>query len=293
MERTQLGVAAAWGLVPAALLLAVSFVEPVFWPRYAILSLPGLCLLVALAADCLWESRRGRAAAAGCLAAIAALAVLAAVRQVHEVQENWRPVAAWPRAARAPGQPTILDNALVLPSLGYYDPAFRAHDDLVVQEWHDEPLPAGFVGFKDRAGYGSVPNGPPSAAAFACLARRGDGTVWMVVAEVDEDLQSDPRDGAAVAWAREHCRVEVRESTARGRCVPLGVRARCRAEHDGRGYDRSAGGAAPSSYTRRQGKESEACSNRSWLAPTAPRQPVRRCARRPTWPARWGRRSRL
>jgi|HubBroStandDraft_6_1064221.scaffolds.fasta_scaffold04845_6 mannosyltransferase len=213
-ERSRLGVAAAWGLVPAALLLAVSLVEPVFWPRYAILSLPGLCLLVALAADCLWESRWGRVAAASCLAAIAALAMFAAVRQVREVQENWRPVAAWLRAARAPGQPTIVDNALVLPSLGYYDPAFRAHDgDLIVQEWHDEPLPGGFVGFKDRTGYGSVPNGPPPAATFARLARRGDGTVWMVVAEVDEDLQSDPRDGAAVAWAREHCRVQVREST--------------------------------------------------------------------------------
>jgi hypothetical protein len=120
---------------------------------------------------------------------------------------------AWLRAERATGQPTIVDNALVLPSLGYYDPAFRARDGaLVVQEWHDRPLPAGFAGFKDRTSYGTVPDGPPSAATFARLARLDGGTVWMVVSEVDDALQSNPRTGAAVAWAREHCRVQVRES---------------------------------------------------------------------------------
>jgi mannosyltransferase len=243
---TTLAVAATWGLAPAAVLLAVSRVDPVFWPRYAILSLPGLCLLAAVAAECVWGTgdtreaatptaarRRGRALAAGCLAAVAGLALLGDVRQVGEAQENWRPLAAWLRAARAPGQPTIVDNALVLPPLGYYDPAFRARDgQLIVQEWGDEPLPAGFVGFKDRTGYGTVPDGPPPAATFARLARQGGGSVWMVVAEVDENLQSNPRDGAAVAWARAHCHVEVRES--------IGVWALratdCLAGH---GYDRA------------------------------------------------------
>jgi hypothetical protein len=212
-ERSKLAVAATWGLLPGAILLVVSFFEPVFYPRYVILSLPGLCLLAALAVDRLWKHRGGMAVAAACLAVIAGLAIFADTRQVHEIQENWRPIATWLEADRAPGQPTIVDTAIVLPSLGYYDPAFSARNgDLVVQEWHDEPLPAGFVGYKDRTGYGSVPDGPPSAATFARLAARGGGSVWMIVAETDDELQSNPRTGAAIAWARGHCHVEVRES---------------------------------------------------------------------------------
>jgi len=212
-ERSTMAIAATWGLLPVVVLLAVSFVVPVFWPRYAILSLPGLCLLAGLAAERTWGSSRAMGAAAACLVAIAALALFADARQRGELQQNWRPAAAWLRAARAPGQPTIVDNAQVLPSLGYYVPALRAAGgELIVQEWRDLPLPAGFVGFKDRTGYGSVPNGPPSAATFAALARRGDGTVWLIVSEVDDQLQSDPRQGAAVAWARDHCQVQVREN---------------------------------------------------------------------------------
>lgn len=212
-ERSTMAIAATWGLLPGVALLAVSFVVPVFWPRYAILSLPGLCLLAGLAIEFTWGGSRAMGAAAACLVAIAALALFADARQRGAIQQNWRPAAAWLRAARAPGQPTIVDNAQVLPSLGYYVPAFRAAGgELIVQEWRDLPLPAGFVGFKDRTGYGSVPNGPPSAATFAALARRGAGTVWLIVSEVDDQLQSDPRQGAAMSWARDHCRVQVRES---------------------------------------------------------------------------------
>jgi hypothetical protein len=34
----------------------------------------------------------------------------------------------------------------------------------------------------------------------------------MVVAQSDRALQGDVREGAAAAWARSHCRVQVRES---------------------------------------------------------------------------------
>jgi mannosyltransferase len=212
-RRSDIAVAATWGLLPAAALLVVSFVEPLFWPRYVIMSIPGLCLLAGLAAERAWSSSRAFAALAGaCVAALVALAAFADVRQRHEVQQDWGPVASWLRTARAPGQPMVVDSAQVLPSLGYYDPALRAPGgQLIVQEWRDLPLPAGFVGFKDPTGYGSVPDGPPSAAVFATLARRGGGTVWLIVSEVDDLLQSDPKHGAAVAWARAHCRVQVRE----------------------------------------------------------------------------------
>jgi mannosyltransferase len=212
-ERATLAIAASWGLVPGALLLAVSVVEPVFWPRYAIPALPGLCLLAALSVDQLWDSPRGVALAAASLASIVLAGALADARQVNALQENWPPIAAWLRADRPAGQPTIVDNALVLPSLGYYDPTFRARDgELIVQEWHDQPLPAGFVGYKDRTGYGSASNGPPSVETFSRLAARDGGSVWMIVSETDNALQANPKEGVVVAWARRHCEVQVRES---------------------------------------------------------------------------------
>ncbi len=212
-ERSTLAVAACWGIVPGALLLAISFVQPVFYPRYAILALPGLCVLLAAAAARLWRSPQGIALAGACLAIVAGAAIAADAKQRTYLQQNWPPVVAWLRSERTPAQPVIVDNALVLPVLGYYDPAFRAaNGDLIVQEWHDLPLPAGFVGYKDSTSYGTVPVGPPSAATFAALAKRGSGTVWMVVSQVDDALQSNPEQGAAVAWAHSHCHVQVRES---------------------------------------------------------------------------------
>ena len=138
---------------------------------------------------------------------------VADVKQQSILQENWPPIAAWLRAERSPREAVVADNALTLPTLGYYDPAFRASDGaLVVQEWHDRPLPAGFVGYRDRTSYGNVPVGPPPASVLQELARRGGGGVWLLVSEVDDNLQADPRTGAAVAWARRSCHVQVRES---------------------------------------------------------------------------------
>jgi hypothetical protein len=212
-EGWTLAIAAAWGVLGPLLLLAVSFVHPLFWPRYAIGAVPGLCLLAATAAVTVWHGPRGRFVAAGCVAVVIAAALVADIRQRTKLQEDWPPAAAWLRAERVPGAPTVLDNVIALPALGYYDRAFRAPDgDLVVPEWEDAPVPAGVVGFKDRKGYGNVPDGPPSAALLRALAATNRGTVWMVVAEVDKDLQGDPRHGAAVRWARSHCSVTARES---------------------------------------------------------------------------------
>lgn|GEM_PF-880595 len=210
--RGTLATAICWGVVPAAVLLAISFVQPVFWPRYAILSLPGLCLALALAAELLRHSRRGVLVAGACLAVVVVAAVVADARQRTAVQEDWKSAAAWLRAERAPDQPAIVDTVSVLPSLGYYDPELRASDgDLVVQEWQDRPLPAGVAGYKDPGGWGTVPDGPPTVHAFQRLARIGRGTVWMVVAEIVTSRQGEVSDGAAVAWARAHCRVQARQ----------------------------------------------------------------------------------
>lgn len=208
---SALAVALCWSLLPGVLLVAISFAVPVFWPRYAILSLPGLCLLLALAVVRLWQSRRGVAASVLCVAVLVTAAAIADLRQRTAVQEGWPPIAAWLQRERTLNQPVIVDNASVLPVLGYYYARFRAGDgDLVVQEWHDRPLPRGFVGMRDRGGFGTVADGPPSVEGLTALARRGGGTVWLVVAEVVSRLQGNPADGVAVAWARTHCRVQLR-----------------------------------------------------------------------------------
>ena len=215
-ERSRIGTSAlavvlCWGLLPGALLVAISFAVPVFWPRYAILSLPGLCLLLALAVVRLWQSRSSVAASVVCVAVLVAAASIADLRQRTAVQEGWPPIAAWLQHERLSNQPVIVDNASVLPVLGYYYPPFRAGDgDLVVPEWHDRPLPRGFVGMKDRGGFGTVADGPPSVEQLTALARRGGGTVWLIVAEVVSRLQGNPAEGVAVAWARAHCRVQLR-----------------------------------------------------------------------------------
>jgi len=205
--------AACWGVLPVLLLLAVSFVQPLFWPRYVILAIPGLCMLLALAAGALLSSRPRQLLAVACTAVVAVAALAADVKQRSAVQEEWAPVAAVLNAQRSAGAPTLIDNALVLPVLGYYYRPFRAPGGQeIVQEWHDQPLPAGFVGYKDRTGYGSVPDGPPTAAAFAQLARTGGGTVWMLVAETITAQQGNLREGAAVSWAKAHCTVQIHQS---------------------------------------------------------------------------------
>jgi hypothetical protein len=211
-QRGGFAVAFAWAVLPGVLLLAASVITPLFYPRYAIVALPGLCVLVALAAVRLWAVRRGALLAIGSVAVIAAAALAADLHQRSALQENWPPAAAWLRE-RAPGQPVLLDTVTVLPALGYYDHAFRTPaGELIIEEWHERALPPDLIPYKDPGGFGSVPNGPPSAATFSAAARRGGGSAWLVLAELDRSRQGDVRRGAAVTWARAHCSVSARES---------------------------------------------------------------------------------
>jgi 4-amino-4-deoxy-L-arabinose transferase-like glycosyltransferase len=215
-QRVAFAATLAWALLPGALLLVGSVVTPLFYPRFAIVALPGMCLLVALAAVAVFSSRRGAVLAVCCVAALGVAAVVADVHQRNALQEDWRRAAVWLRE-RPPGVPLVVDNAQVLPALGYYDPALASADgDLIVQEWRDRRLPPAFVGFRDPTGYGSSPAGQPTVAAVRAAARRGSGSVWMVFGEIDYALQGDPRAGPAVAWLRSHCQVTVRESVAVG-----------------------------------------------------------------------------
>ena len=215
-EPGDLLVALAWGVLPPVLLLAVSAKVAVFWPRYAIVALPGLCVLAAVCVRALLaESRTGARAlvAAGALALVAAGAY-ADGKQASATQQDWPPVTSWLRAERGPGEPVVLDNVLMLPSMGYYDPALRGPGGkLVVWEWRDTPLPAGVHGFKDPTGYGRAANGPPSVGLVERLAREGHGSVWLVFGEVDTGEQGRPAEMAAVRWVRARCSVQRRVST--------------------------------------------------------------------------------
>src|SRR5262249_6651963 len=70
-EGWALAIGLAWGVLGPLLLLLVSFIHPLFWPRYAIIALPGLCMLTAVAAISVWRARGGRVAAAAAVALIA------------------------------------------------------------------------------------------------------------------------------------------------------------------------------------------------------------------------------
>ncbi len=211
-ERHAVGIAAAWGLLPPAVLLVVSAGIPVFWPRYAIVALPGVCLLLALAAGQLLGRHAWSWVAAACVGLLLCLGAYADARQVDAVQQDWQPLTGWLRASRLPGQPVVVDNVLMLPSLGYYDPALRAPDgELVVTEWRDTPLPTGIYAFKDPNGYGGAPDGPPTTQLVQRLARAGGGTVWFVFGELSGTYLGPQF--PAVQWAAAHCVLARRRST--------------------------------------------------------------------------------
>ena len=214
-EAGELLVAFAWGVLPPVLLLVVSAKFAVFWPRYAIVALPGLCALAAVSARTLVAASGtvARSFAAGAVLVLVLAGGYADGRQASATQQDWPPVMSWLRAERSAGEPIVLDNVLMLPSMGYYDPGLREGGKLVVWEWRDTPLPAGVHGFKDPTGYGRAANGPPSVALVRRLAREGRGSLWLVFGEVDADEQGRPAEMAAVRWVRSRCSVQRRVST--------------------------------------------------------------------------------
>ena len=202
-QRRGLAVAAAWGVLPPAGLLLISAAVPVFWPRYAIVALPGLALLLALSAAAATSSRSGTVVAVACVGALLCLSIYADAKQIDAVQQEWKPIAGWLREQRRPNEPLLAESVLTLPSLGYYDPSLRAPGgELVVSEWHDTKLPANVLGFKDPAAHGPATDGPPPTALVRRLARQ-DGAVWLLFAEVGERASEVP----AVRWAQAHCHV--------------------------------------------------------------------------------------
>ncbi|HEY2216219.1 MAG TPA: glycosyltransferase family 39 protein, partial [Solirubrobacteraceae bacterium] len=113
--RNTLLVALAWGVLPIALLLVVSAAYPLFWPRYAILALPGLCLLAALATERLSRNRAELTIAGCCLVVLVGVGLYADAKQVDSVQQEWRPTMSWLHSSRRVAEPLVVDSVLALP----------------------------------------------------------------------------------------------------------------------------------------------------------------------------------
>jgi mannosyltransferase len=191
----------AWAAVPLLGLWTVSQAVPVFQPRYAIASLPAVCLLAGAAAD-----RLPRPLGIALVAALLALGVRGVVVDGGgDDTAEWAAATRALDAARAPGDPLIVDPFTGLVAAGFYDRDLAAPGgDLVVSEWHDRPIPDGVVLLDDPGGYGDVPAGPPSAALVADLARR-TGTVHLLLSATSG--QGDVWDSEGVRWGRRSCDV--------------------------------------------------------------------------------------
>ena len=198
--RSPLATLAVWAVAPLLGLWVISQAVPLFQPRYAIGSVPGLCLLVGAAAG-----RLPRRAGIGLVVALLATSAYQLHVQAGETAAQWSGATRALAEARRPGDPLIVDPFSGLLTAGYYDGALAAPDgDLVVSEWHDRPIPAGVVLLDDPGGYGDVPSGPPTAALIQGLSR-ATGRVHLLLS--DTVGQGDVWESPGLRWARGACEV--------------------------------------------------------------------------------------
>lgn len=205
-SRSALGhpaaAAAAWCLLPFAVALAVSAVQPIFFGAYLVEALPGLCLLLAICA----VSIPVRPAAVG-VAALGAAWLVATISMGRPPPQalDFRDATAWIGAHRLPGDPLLVDPVSRLPGFAYYGAALRAPDGrIAVKEWHDAPFPRDVVGLTDPGGYGDAPPGPPSVRLMRSLAAR---TGRVLVALPAPTGQGDVTESPGIRWLRRACTV--------------------------------------------------------------------------------------
>lgn len=198
---------ALWAFGPTLVLFAVAQVTPVFQPRYAIVALPGVCLLVG------WlVARLPPRAALALTLAVVATGLRGTGREATRPTDEWRAAAASLAAVRAPGDPVVVDTFSGLGPLGYYDRRYAAAGgDLVNAEWRDRPVPPRVVLLDDPGGYGRLPAGPPSVGLVRRLLGR-TGRVHVVLSAVGPS-QGEVRERAGLAWARARCSVRERDVT--------------------------------------------------------------------------------
>jgi hypothetical protein len=98
-RRWRLALVLAWALVPAVVAIAVSFVQPVFVPRYLLVCLPGVALLAGLGI----ASLRGRLAVVAVVVLIAVSTVGLRSWYIAPPRQDWRSTVAFIAASDRPG----------------------------------------------------------------------------------------------------------------------------------------------------------------------------------------------
>jgi hypothetical protein len=89
---------------------------------------------------------------------------------------------------------------------GRYQQPFASPDGrIAVNEWHDEPLPAGVVLLQNPGGYSDAPEGPPSVPLVRRLAAP-TGAFEAALGSLTP-AQGDVLRSAGLRWARTHCQV--------------------------------------------------------------------------------------
>jgi 4-amino-4-deoxy-L-arabinose transferase-like glycosyltransferase len=192
-----------WATVPGLVLAVVSQARPLFESdRSLVTCVPGVCLLVALAADRLW--RRWRVPA---LAAVVATSVAATLwATTHPAGPDYGAVGRWLNAHRATDEVLVIDPLQRIAPLGIWTASVRAPGGKIdVPEWGLAPLPHDVSGYESRGSYSPAPIGPPPARALASAALRSRGHGVLVVVETTPSGQGDVLASAGIRWLGRRC----------------------------------------------------------------------------------------
>jgi hypothetical protein len=191
-----LGVAAAWAVLPPAALFVVAQVKPIFWIGYVLPALPGAILLIAVAV-----TRLPKPVGAAVVLAIGAAFAFRALHDPGYYHVKGAELAAHTLISSGQDSPVVFDIPAGLGAVGFYDHALTRHGHLLESEWGDSP-PPGVTLLDDPGGYGRAPDGPPTAALIARLARQ-TGTVFLLFTETTR--QGDVVQSPGLRWAARAC----------------------------------------------------------------------------------------
>jgi mannosyltransferase len=167
---TLAAMAATWFVVPTGLLIVVSVAKPLLVPRYLVVTLPGLALLLALGLAALLRRRVAlMVAAVGLLSALgwSAYGPLWAARHVDE---DWSGIVQTVAQHAGPGQVILVYPANAVYAFGYYARTAAPLDGRRGPTWPPVPWDAPYG--HDVPSAGSVLRVAASAPAT---------TVWLVI----------------------------------------------------------------------------------------------------------------
>jgi hypothetical protein len=191
-----LAVGAAWAILPPLALFLVAQGEPMFWVGYVLPALPGVMLLLGVAA-----TRLPRPLAFAAPLALAAIFLVRAVREPNYYDVHGAQPAARALEVERHGSPVVFDIPAGLGAVGFYDRGLAPHGRLVESEWGDR-APPGVTLLDDPGGYGHAPSGPPTPTLISRLQRK-TGTEFLLFTETAR--QGDVLKAPGLLWAKNNC----------------------------------------------------------------------------------------